>query len=429
MESKQERIEEVTKTLTNNFPIFHFEISPPDFVEYNLLYYGTSGSNSFKNIFGRKVDDLILELKMDKLKNEIKNDYVNLLIDELKKTINSFELKNINGREFYFQTNASITLYDGYKQYLTIENMPEDLFDEVVRASQLKYDYTLRFIDGLKEILHSDKQNEKEERELSVDEYFDLLFDQNPHYEDDVDEVYDSFDNLVELRYCMKYKQFLYPDNYKSFLNTTGRKILHKLKIDHSNNKINDKYLESYLDELKIEKGNFFEASINGKEYLCHKEAYLTSEFINPLIEKKLDLNKLDDNMAVNFIAYNKYRYEVIQLMAKELESFLSKIEVKTDNIEKRDESEKKDDFGKLELNKSSMSEIALLFRLLEENKVFTAKYKTHIFRVIQNSFKGSDKLAFNEGSIKNAFNEPDPNSVINLEFLLANMKTSLKNI
>lgn len=270
--------------------------------------------------------------------------------------------------------------------------------------------------------------------ELNFDEFFEILFDQNPHFDHDFKDIIDSFGNEAGMFSILKYKQFDNLQNYKATLFDKGSKILRQFKIDLSNNEINNGYLECYLEDLKIELGNFIEVNIRGKEYLCHRDAYVTSSYYgNPHASEDeiLDITKIekDSNIANEFINYNKYRYEVIQLMVKELESLLSKVEARIDNLEKQDASANTDDFGKLELNKSTMSDIALLFRLLDENKVFTAKYKTHIFRVIKNSFKGSDKSTFNEGSIKNAFNEPDPNSVENLKFLLANMKASLKNI
>lgn len=265
MESTQEKLEEVTKILNNKFPTYIFQPSPPDYIDLKLTYYGGSDPKSFKNYLGRKVDDLILTLKSGKINHEITNDYLIVLIDELTKTKKSYELKNINGREFYFQTSALINLYDGESSYFSIEDLQEHFFDEVVQVSQLKYDYTLRFIDGLKEVLQIEAQNIDSESTSS----------------------------------------------------------------DETDNQSNDSH---------------------------------------------------------------------------------------SNTIER------------IELN-VSLSDIVLLFRLLEENKVFTVKHKTHIFRMIQNSFKGPNKSIYNVGSIKNAFNEPDTKSVKNLEFLLANMKTSLKNI
>lgn len=253
--------------------------------------------------------------------------------------------------------------------------------------------------------------------ELNNDDFFELLFDNDPHFEDDVEEFYDLSNNLHMISY-IRYKEFNKSDDYNSTMLFKCRKVLLQYKTDHALNKINNQYLEGYLDDLKLERDNFIMQSIIDREIFIHKKAYITSQFIDPLRDEKIDLTKSKDGKLINeFEAYNKFRYDIIQFMIAEIE--------KTIGRSKGFES----DFERLELNNSSMADIALLFRLLEENKVFTAKYKTHIFRVIQNSFKGSDKSTFNEGSIKNAFNEPDPNSVKNVEFLLANMKSQLKKI
>ena len=262
--------------------------------------------------------------------------------------------------------------------------------------------------------MHNDKQIGLEEMKLNIDEFFELLFDQDPHYIQDLDNNYE-ITGIDEDFVIVRYKNFKNSESYRVTMFENGRKILRQLKIDHSNQKINDEYLYSYLDDLKFEENNFITIKFEEKEYICHIHAYFTSDLPHFLTEKKYELNNPGNWLKGEFAKYNFFRHELIQVMIKSIESYINKKEIIEDKTHER-----------LELI-VPLSDITLLFRLLEENKVFKAKRNTHIHRVIQNSFNAPGKDLFNEGSIKNVFNDPEPNSVKNLEILLANMRISLK--
>ena len=413
-EEINKKIEKVKSLLNNRFPNYFFNLKAPDYIEFELQFEGYKSSFSFKNSFGRKVDDLIFELKKNIIFDKISKEYLKLLLDELSMTISAYEQKNIRGIKFYFQSDALISVYDGLLQYFTIENVDKYLFDEVVKVSQLKYDYTIKLINELKKILHNDKQIGLEEMKLNIDEFFELLFDQDPHYIQDLDNNYE-ITGIDEDFVIVRYKNFKNPESYRIAMLENGRKILRQLKIDHSNQKINDEYLYSYLDDLKFEENNFITIKFEEKEYICHIHAYFTSDLPHFLTEKKYELNNPGNWLKGEFAKYNFFRHELIQVMIKSIESYINKKEIIEDKTHER-----------LELI-VPLSDITLLFRLLEENKVFKAKRNTHIHRVIQNSFNAPGKDLFNEGSIKNVFNDPEPNSVKNLEILLANMRISLK--
>ena len=413
-EEINKKIEKVKSLLNNRFPNYFFNLKAPDYIEFELQFEGYKSSFSFKNSFGRKVDDLIFELKKNIIFDKISKEYLKLLLDELSMTISAYEQKNIRGIKFYFQSDALISVYDGLLQYFTIENVDKYLFDEVVKVSQLKYDYTIKLINELKKILHNDKQIGLEEMKLNIDEFFELLFDQDPHYIQDLDNNYE-ITGIDEDFVIVRYKNFKNSESYRVTMFENGRKILRQLKIDHSNQKINDEYLYSYLDDLKFEENNFITITFEEKEYICHIHAYFTSDLPHFLTEKKYELNNPGNWLKGEFAKYNFFRHELIQVMIKSIESYINKKEIIEDKTHER-----------LELI-VPLSDITLLFRLLEENKVFKAKRNTHIHRVIQNSFNAPGKDLFNEGSIKNVFNDPEPNSVKNLEILLANMRISLK--
>lgn len=171
MEATPEIVDEIMRVLIDKFPRYHFEFNvTPNYDEYSLKYEGYSGTNSFKNNFGRKVDELIFTLKRQKSFQKITKEYVQILIDELSKAIHSFELLEIREKEFYFQRNSRITAYNGIHTEYTIEDVKNQFFQRVVKVSQLKYDFTNRLIDGLKEVLSIEVQIEPEENIIQVNQ-------------------------------------------------------------------------------------------------------------------------------------------------------------------------------------------------------------------------------------------------------------------
>lgn len=250
--------------------------------------------------------------------------------------------------------------------------------------------------------------------EINIDEFFEILLDHVPQYIESDDEYYDDADKW-HMIFIIEYKEFKSPNDYYIDIQNRSRKILMHFRREHAKNNINDQYVEGYLEELYFEKNNFVMRNMNGKEYLCHENAYCTASY--DLDDKKKPLEELNTDWMIESIRlYNEYRYDIINYLISGFEKILKKPAVENSNSEK------------LDLN-VTIGDIALLFRLLNENKVFLAKHNTHIYRLINNSFKISGRDSFNEGSIKNAYNDPDPNSVKNLEILLANMKASLKKI
>lgn len=415
MEELDEKIEEVTKVLFDKFPKYFFELDPNlPYDEYNLKYKGYLCPHSFKNSFGQKVDELIFLLKKQKNSNNVTNKDIQLIIDELSKAIETFKLLKLRDKEFQFQSEATICIYDGLMNYSKIEEIDEDFFNRIVLTSQSKYDHTIRLIKGLKEILENDKQIETKDKEPNVDEFFDLILDHVPRFVNSDHDDYDSAGNY-QLTFVVDYKGFTQPTDYYIATFENARKILNRFRKEHAIGKLNDEYIDGYLKELYFEKGNFVIKPINEKDYLCH-----CNTNYNPNLgigDKLYAIEEVKDGWAVEAILkYNEYRYGIIEYMIDGIEKITNK------------KTEKQDELERLELQ-VPVADLVLLFRLLKENNVFKAKYNTHIYRIIQNSFNVPGKDNFNEGSIKNAFNSPDPNSVKNLEFLLANMKTSLKKI
>ena len=82
-EEINKKIEKVKSLLNNRFPNYFFNLKAPDYIEFELQFEGYKSSFSFKNSFGRKVDDLIFELKKNIIFDKISKEYLKLLLDEL----------------------------------------------------------------------------------------------------------------------------------------------------------------------------------------------------------------------------------------------------------------------------------------------------------------------------------------------------------
>lgn len=76
-----------------------------------------------------------------------------------------------------------------------------------------------------------------------------------------------------------------------------------------------------------------------------------------------------------------------------------------------------------------SVNELALLFRLLDTEKLFTYIHKTELFRFISSSFNTAKQDNISEASIKNKFLSPDYTALSNLDALLVNLRQNLKKI
>ena len=72
-------------------------------LEFRLCFRGYKSSNSFKPIINEELEEMILLLKKQNALNEVSNDYLQLLVLELEKSIETFKLINVRGEEFHFQ--------------------------------------------------------------------------------------------------------------------------------------------------------------------------------------------------------------------------------------------------------------------------------------------------------------------------------------
>lgn len=257
--------------------------------------------------------------------------------------------------------------------------------------------------------------------DLNVDDFFELLLDQDPCYLIDIEEVYDDRDQIIEINNILSYKEFNSPGKYKSESLKKGLEIIYQFNIDiDDNGKV--EYLKNRLERLKLELKNFSNIIINNYEFPCHNYAYVNDYYKYISSEKKEDLKSLSEWKIKEFIAYNQYRIEIIQFVIEKMESLLS-----ISNVEPPIGLVSK---GNSKLVMSiSVSDIALLFRLLDEEGILDYKHRTEIYRFISSCIQSLNQDQISEASIKNKFLSPDNTAISNIDALLVNLRQRLKKI
>lgn len=435
MTNTPEKIEQVIKFLNNKTPVYGFNWNTQfndqlgdEFQlahkEYVIYYSGNKTiPYDFKHDFARDIIETIQYLKKQKYHRNITNTHLQDLINELTGTIDTYELLNVRGKKFQYQTDASIWLAEeNNRAFYTIESIPDYLFDDIVQGSQLKYDFTIKLIDGLKEILQNDKQIDLEKIKFNIDDFFDKIIDHDPCFSKDLIEKYVTKFNAEISVPALYYKGFASSIDYRLKMFENAKKSIFQFKKDYALNKINNDYLKSYLDALKFEEKSFVLKSLNKKEFLCHPNAYLT-DYYKYLHEEKVDINELNGNsLADEFIAYNEIRAEIIQYLITEIETIITK------KAPKEEDPKNSNEFSKLELD-LSVPDIALLFRLLYEEGLLKYKSKTEIYQHISLAIKSSKQENISPKSLKNKFLSPDNSSLEKFDILLVNLRQKLKKI
>jgi hypothetical protein len=421
MEEIDEKVQEVKSLLTNRSPIFFFESSAPEFVEFKIKFEGYSGLDSFENNFGKKLDDLIFNINKNAIINKVTKKYIKSLIEELSISVKSYDLKNIKNKIFFFQPNATINFYDGLNHYKKIEETEDEYFQQIIRISQQKHSFTIKLINELNKIL----DNHVAEENSTIDYFFDKLIDHDPCFSKDLKDIYVSSVNTEVPFLILMYKGFDSSKEYYWGMFENAKNIILQFKNERTSNTISNERLEYYIDALKLEVKSLVKKNLNEKEFLCHPTAYLT-DYYKHMYDAKYDIQELNgSSLADEFIAYNKYRMEILLYLINEMKSIIKKKDLKEENSKV---SNLTNEFSKLEMN-LSVSDIALLFRLLDEEKLLKYKHRTEIYQYISSTIKSSNQENISPKSLKNLFLSPNNSSIEKFKFLLSNLKQKLTKI
>lgn len=419
------QVNEIKTVLFQKKPRYTCSIPVKNPLDRNYYLLGYRSPEIFKRTFGQKVSHFIWYIKKQRCTYNLSIGYFQELINGLKKTKESFSLKNIRGKEFYFQENAIIRIHEMFKSDTepSIEGIEDDFFQRIVQISQLKYDFTIELINELKEIIET-----VEDKEVDIDHFFELILDNTPLYkrilsiEYNEDYQYDEYGNLIT------YQNFEYADEYYETMLSVANKILLHITKEYSINNINDTDIAVYLHQLNYQKDNFIMRKMKGEEYLCHNRAYYYIADPDPdetKVTYQLEELSYDRNIK-EIINYSEHHYNIIQYLILGLQKILKKRErTKEENFMSTQLSS---EFSKLKFD-LSVSDIALLFRLLHEEGLINNKTKTDIYKYISATIKSKNQDNISADSIKNKFLSPDNSSLEKIDVLLVNLRQTLKKI
>ncbi len=208
------------------------------------------------------------------------------------------------------------------------------------------------------------------------------------------------------------YLVYLNGQNIKEFeitLKSIKAKIINKIspKIE------NPAYV---IEQLQNAKEDFFEFEINGETHIFQNG--LTFYHIDQdgvpfyTIQYVLNRTKEFKGIAEQFHLFSEVKYEYLNEIIELLQNLNSSIKTT------------------MKLNtKLSVSELSLLFRLLNEEGVLELKNNAELYRFISSSFSTKQSENISDKSIKNKFLSPDNTAVKNMDILLVNLRQQLKKI
>jgi hypothetical protein len=209
------------------------------------------------------------------------------------------------------------------------------------------------------------------------------------------------------------HSSFDHPSKLKAALVSYINQIL----FSSNENKQEIIYLKSVITNYLED---FEEKSINGKKYFLQanfKVNELDYDFgPQEYFSKEIDTLKIDNELLDHIQTYSRIKHQ-------QSIGLIDKINEKLRTYENGNEQ-----ICKLQL-KLSVPEIALLFRLLDDEKLINSKHKTEIYKHIATTLKTEKQENISEASIKNKFLSPDTKAIENLKILLTNLKIRLNNI
>ena len=263
-------------------------------------------------------------------------------------------------------------------------------------------------------------------KDYSPENILDVLRDRNPVYKikwnmqyskELAKELKDS--GLGELQeYSLDFNGY----NSAASFDRDFQKLVENLIFDYKKKKsqkeLNSDYFQAILDEINTADSSFTKLNSRDKEFYFQPDASIyISE--GPGNYTDYTIETIEDKYFKEIAEISDTKYNLIQ----KLKAALEELVVSEENTASNPESIKK-----LSL-KLSVPEIALLFRLLDDEKLISYKHKTEIYRHIATTLQTEKQDNISESSIKNKFLSTDNTALKNLDAILANLRHHLKKI
>jgi hypothetical protein len=167
------------------------------------------------------------------------------------------------------------------------------------------------------------------------------------------------------------------------------------------------------LKEIKLEKQKFIRTEIDGKMYLFQEGLKYIDLYSRNLAEGVLIVEDNPDcEIAIKECTlFSEAKYNALE----KLENYIN-TETPIQYV------------NKLKIN-LSVADISLFFRLLYDENILEVDNNTDLYRFIAQSFTSKQSDNISDKSVKNKFLTPDSTAISNLNALLVNLRTHLKNI
>lgn len=213
------------------------------------------------------------------------------------------------------------------------------------------------------------------------------------------------------------------PQECRVYLNKVIKNFIRNFNLEFQNQQDPQLFLNTILSDLNEQQKLFRKYHIKNKEYFLFKNFTITYTYVESLTkdEKQVTNRKLSFQSITNertLRTLENYSLEFSNLLEQLKEIIQSQTKI----------SPLQNFFPKLE-TKLTVSELALLFRLLDEEKIFNNRHKTDIFRFIVDSFETKKQKQISKASIKNKFLTPEVNAIDKIKILLINLKSQLQQI
>lgn len=263
---------------------------------------------------------------------------------------------------------------------------------------------------------------EKKRTPEELEKVISILKDKSPRYKIEWDPFFNP-EIAKEFSSTRKdYNLSFWGYNSASFFKKDFGEILDEwifhLKKQKSLNKISGDYIQSIIEEFSIALSTFEQIKLRSVEFQFQPEAQIYfMEGPGAVISRSIE--SIEEEYFQDIYKTSQLKYDFTIKAISELNKIISL------GISSNTETKS---VVKLETS-LSVSDIALLFRLLDEAKIINYKHKTEIYRYIASTMKTSKQDNISEASIKNKFLSPDNTAIKNLNILLTNLKIVLNKL
>ena len=250
--------------------------------------------------------------------------------------------------------------------------------------------------------------------EPKFEEFFNVLFETEQNFQVKTKQIYDENGKLYDVIELLFYNDFENPYQLRHFLAKYKDEFVFDISLKMSLGSVNNRFIMNYISRLEEAEELFSVSSNDSGDYMVHKSSIIVDFTLFPEVKtiKPIDL---DIHNYKLFLEFNQYKYNNIKTLIEALESLISPAG-----------SPAKD---KLKLN-LAVDEIALLFRLLMDEKIILEEDNTKISNFIITSFssKRMDTISFD--SIYNRiYGDFETKNINTIDTTLKNMLLHLQKM